>query len=216
MSSEQDLRVMKTLTLIKNSFVELMDEKGFRNITVNDISNKAMISRSTFYLHYADKYELLDKVTDEAISSILNLVKPEAHIFDGCLNYDGLRENLNTIFHVMEKDALLYKFLLNDNEHMGLCRKCEDALKTRMGESFTGEIQVSRDLFFELMTSTYISMVRWWLNHEMKYSSSFLAKEMVNYLTAVPCNLIGISTENSARAISAQNAVNRPQNGTGN
>lgn len=187
----------KTLTLIKNSFVELMDKKGFRNITVNDISDKAMISRSTFYLHYADKYELLDQITDEAISAILNLIKPEAHIINGSLNCDGFRENLNAIFRAIEKNSLFYKLLLNDTEHLGLCRKCENALKIRLAESFSGEIQVSRDLFFELITSFYISTARWWLNHDMKYSSSFLAKEMVGFLTAVPCNLMGISTEKS-------------------
>lgn len=223
MSSEQDLRVMKTLTLIKSSFTELMDKKGFRNITVNDIADKAMISRSTFYLHYADKYELLNKVTEEAISSILDLVGPEGHIVHGSLDYDGFRENLNAIFHVVEKDSLLYKLILNDDDHLGLCRKCEDVLKTRLEESFTGEIQVSRDLFFELMTSFYISMARWWLNHDMKYSPAFLAKEMVNFLTAVPCNLIGITTEDSGPSnIPAQVAGDRmdtyggtkPQNGT--
>lgn len=147
MSSDQDLRVLKTLTLIKNSFVELMDEKGFRNITVNNIADKAMISRSTFYLHYADKFELLNKVVDEAISSIVNLVEPEAHIFHGDLNYDGFRKNLNAIFHVVEKNSLLYRLILNDTEQMGLCRKCEDVLKTRLEESFAGEIQVKRSVF---------------------------------------------------------------------
>ena len=136
MSSEQDLRILKTLVLIKDAFVELMDQKGFRKITVNDIAERAMISRSTFYLHYADKYELLNKVTDEAIFSILNLVKPEAHIVNGSLNYDGFRENLDAIFHAIEKNSLLYKLILNDTEHLGLCRKCEYALKTRLEESF--------------------------------------------------------------------------------
>lgn len=147
MSSDQDLRVMKTLELIKHSFIKLVDEKGFRNITVNDISDKALISRSTFYLHYADKYELLNKVTDEAISSILKLVEPKAHIVHRVLNYDGFCENLNVIFHEIEKDALLYKLILNDTEHLGLCRKCENILKTKLEESFTGQTQIPRDLF---------------------------------------------------------------------
>lgn len=194
MSSDQDLRVMKTLELIKHSFIKLVDEKGFRNITVNDISDKALISRSTFYLHYADKYELLNKVTDEAISSILKLVEPKAHIVHRVLNYDGFCENLNVIFHEIEKDALLYKLILNDTEHLGLCRKCENILKTKLEESFTGQTQIPRDLF-ELIVSLYISMTRWWLNHDMEYSPSFLAKEMVKFLTAVPCSVIGVATE---------------------
>lgn len=50
MSSDHDLRVIKTRRLIKDAFVKLSGEKGFKNITVNDISDKAMINRSTFYL----------------------------------------------------------------------------------------------------------------------------------------------------------------------
>lgn len=195
MSSEQDLRVQKTLTLIRRSFIKLINEKGFRSITVNDISKEAMISRSTFYLHFTDKYDLLNKITEEAIGSILELVKPDTHIIHGSLNYNGFCQNLSEILHIVEKDALLYKLMLNDTEHLGLCRKCETSLKNKLEESFTGETQIPRDLFFELIVSFYVSTARWWLNHDMKYSPSFLAKEMVKFLTAVPCNVIGVAAE---------------------
>ncbi len=197
MSSEQDLRVQKTLALIKRSFIKLIDEKGFRSITVNDISDEAMISRSTFYLHFTDKYDLLNEITEEAIGSILNLIKPNTHITHGSLNYNGFCENLSEIFHTMEKDALFYKIMLNDTEHLGLCRKCETSLKNKLEESFTGETKIPRDLFFELIVSFYISTARWWLNHDVKYSPSFLAKEMVKFLTAVPCTVVGVNTEQS-------------------
>jgi AcrR family transcriptional regulator len=38
---------------------ELLERKSFQKITVNDICQDAMVSRSTFYLHFEDKYQLL-------------------------------------------------------------------------------------------------------------------------------------------------------------
>ncbi|MGE7090553.1 TetR/AcrR family transcriptional regulator [Lysinibacillus sp. NPDC048646] len=43
-------------------FLKLLNEKNFEELTVKEIVQKARISRSTFYLHFADKYELMEEV----------------------------------------------------------------------------------------------------------------------------------------------------------
>ncbi len=71
-----DLRVKKTKALIKGAFIELVEAKGFDNVTVKDICNKAMINRNTFYLHYLDKIDLLTKLANEVFleqESTINL-----------------------------------------------------------------------------------------------------------------------------------------------
>lgn len=62
-----DLRIKRTQKSIKNAFYELIEEKGFDHISVKDITERAMISRNTFYLHYNDKFDLLNKVCDELV-----------------------------------------------------------------------------------------------------------------------------------------------------
>ena len=49
-----DKRILKTKASIKTAFMQLMTEKEIGKITVSDVATKAMINRSTFYLHYAD------------------------------------------------------------------------------------------------------------------------------------------------------------------
>ena len=39
----------------------LLAEKGFESISVQDVTDKAEVNRATFYKHYVDKYDLLDK-----------------------------------------------------------------------------------------------------------------------------------------------------------
>jgi AcrR family transcriptional regulator len=52
-------KVLRTKQTISTKFLELLEHKRFKKITVNDICKTAKISRSTFYLHFEDKYELL-------------------------------------------------------------------------------------------------------------------------------------------------------------
>ena len=56
-----DPRVKRTRSLILQSFSELLAEKGFESISVQDVTDKAQINRATFYAHFVDKYELLDR-----------------------------------------------------------------------------------------------------------------------------------------------------------
>ncbi|HEY6010397.1 MAG TPA: TetR/AcrR family transcriptional regulator [Nitrospirota bacterium] len=60
-----DPRVKRTRELIQRSFMEIVDEKGFNSLSVQDITTRAGINRATFYAHYPDKYDLLDKAIGE-------------------------------------------------------------------------------------------------------------------------------------------------------
>jgi AcrR family transcriptional regulator len=56
-----DPRVKRTRELINRAFTELIAEKGFQALSVQDITEKAGINRATFYAHFQDKYDLLDQ-----------------------------------------------------------------------------------------------------------------------------------------------------------
>ena len=69
-NKREDLRIVKTKIAIKNSFIQLMKKKPFEKITVADITENALIHRGTFYSHYADKYDLLDKIENDIIEDM--------------------------------------------------------------------------------------------------------------------------------------------------
>ena len=54
-----DRRIRRTQKMLKESLVELMSQKAFKDITIKDITELADLNRGTFYLHYSDTYELL-------------------------------------------------------------------------------------------------------------------------------------------------------------
>ena len=192
MSNENDLRIIKTRRLIRDAFVELLEIKGFNGITISDIADRAMINRSTFYLHYTDKYDLLQQTMEEAMQNILQLVAPETHIIDGKLEYNSFIQNISSILKAVERDAMLYKIILNDKEMSGITKKFENALIDKLDICYPDHILISRDLFLEMITSLYMSAIKWWLNNDMKYSPNFMAQQLVKLLVAGPTKSIGI------------------------
>jgi len=59
-SEKLDPRVRRTRTLLYDAFMSVLAEQRFQAISVQDITQKAGVNRSTFYLHFPDKYALVD------------------------------------------------------------------------------------------------------------------------------------------------------------
>lgn len=69
--AKTDLRVLRTRKLIMDAFIDLSGKKEFKDITVKDITTEALINRATFYYHFEDIYDLLEKVLEEVL--LINL-----------------------------------------------------------------------------------------------------------------------------------------------
>lgn len=66
----QDRRVKRTKTLLQTTLVELMLEKEVSQISVKELTQRADVNRSTFYLHYLDIYDMLEQMEDEFVGRV--------------------------------------------------------------------------------------------------------------------------------------------------
>lgn len=65
-----DRRIRRTKNLFKEHFVQLVKEKGYKNVTVTDIVEKADYNRSTFYLHFKDKEDIAEEMIAETLEEL--------------------------------------------------------------------------------------------------------------------------------------------------
>lgn len=70
----ENLRVRRTRRLLREALVDLTEDRGFDRLTVGEITERAMVSRSAFYRTYRDKYQLAEQVFDEAMAELLGAV----------------------------------------------------------------------------------------------------------------------------------------------
>jgi len=58
-ANPNDRRVLRTRRMLRDALIELITQRGWDNISVQDVCDRADVGRSTFYTHFADKEELL-------------------------------------------------------------------------------------------------------------------------------------------------------------
>jgi AcrR family transcriptional regulator len=181
-----DRRIQKTRRLIMNAFMELLAEKGFEKITVNDIAERANINRGTVYLHYADKFDLLDKCVETYVGQLLN----------HCDNSDD--DNLNagafqSVFEHLEKNFAIYNLLLN-NEGVGFFRnRLYSAIAQTVAEVVC--IQPENNAFsnnaaIHFLASGFIGVLEWWINNSMPCNIQEITGQLMSLLKPYAKHLV--------------------------
>ena len=66
----EDRRIAKSRRALRGALVELMEERGYDALTVNDLCERADTSRGTFYNHFRDKDGLLAVLEDEVMADL--------------------------------------------------------------------------------------------------------------------------------------------------
>lgn len=95
---KQDRRVRKTREAIKEAFLDLIAARGFDALTVQDVSDAADINRSTFYAHFQDKFDLLDRTIREVLEKLVEDIRPEQMLRLPWMAYRGAKRILLTLY----------------------------------------------------------------------------------------------------------------------
>jgi AcrR family transcriptional regulator len=72
-----DPRVKRTRQLLQQTLFDLMREKSFASITVQDLAERSTLNRATFYAHFEDKYDLMDSIMREGVEQALAGTVPD-------------------------------------------------------------------------------------------------------------------------------------------
>ncbi|RIP27513.1 TetR/AcrR family transcriptional regulator, partial [Staphylococcus gallinarum] len=79
-----DSRILKTKRNTRKALITLLKHKKYDDISVKDICEVAGISRGTFYLHYKDKFDLVEQyqfeITKEGSKRVQSLLQSERHL----------------------------------------------------------------------------------------------------------------------------------------
>lgn len=114
--------IRRTKRIFKLHFISLIREKGYKNVTVTDIVERADYNRSTFYLYFKDKEDL----TEELVSEILEQLHYSFHVpFEEVENikYNRILPSSNTFFQHLYDYKNFYSLLTIEDTIPGLQQK---------------------------------------------------------------------------------------------
>ena len=96
MSKTQDLRFIRTNQMLCEAFKNLLENKKFEDITIQELCDQAYIRRATFYTHFIDKYDFFSY-----------FIKQQRDIFSSSWNGD-IKKNKNEYFIFMHEKLIDY------------------------------------------------------------------------------------------------------------
>ncbi len=161
-----DLRIRRTKKSIRDAFFELISEKGFDSVTVKDITDRALISRNTFYLHYEDKFDLLNKISNELMRKVyLRVSKDLLKVKNLDFTIDCTAMLLISIQRVIDEDRELYRLLLTDPGTVVFADKIEKTIRTAL-DLIKGDIEGISDLSIEYIITGMKGVIRYWVTHD--------------------------------------------------
>ncbi|GEP80599.1 TetR/AcrR family transcriptional regulator C-terminal domain-containing protein [Staphylococcus carnosus] len=139
---KEDLRVIKTKMNIENAFLNLFYQKEIEQISVKEITTIAQIARKTFYLHYLDKYDLLEKIFIKRLEKLREI----------CRNLKV--ENLNLIIdewlEFFYRHQKFYISLFVNKQPMGSRHHLIQFLQKMLSEVISPKVCAQRGMDFNM------------------------------------------------------------------
>ncbi|NQX60832.1 TetR/AcrR family transcriptional regulator [Paenibacillus qinlingensis] len=180
-----DPRVLRTRQLLKDAFIELLQEMDIEKISVNRIAERATINRVTFYLHYRDIPDMLEKMADEMIEDI-NRILTNALAIQSSKEKEDWPMLVSLLEHFAEH-AKFYKVVLASrrtpiftDRMLRLLTELVTSRIERMGdESVLATAGIQKDIAIWYGSSALIGTIVAWLRQDMPYTPVYLAKQFI-------------------------------------
>jgi AcrR family transcriptional regulator len=164
-----DRRSQRTYRLVRSAFAELVVEKPYDKILVQDILDRAGIGRTTFYAHYFDKEDVLNHIIEQELELLTRSIAhaearqrviPSLELFEHAYNSE------NQQFRALMRSRageFLWAAL-----QAALCRAIEPALCTLCSEKRSPPIPLS--VVSQYLAGSFLILLKWWVVAEMPYT----------------------------------------------
>lgn len=206
LKSENDRRAIRTKKMIRKALSELIEEKGLNNISITDLTTRADINRGTFYLHYTDKYDLLEKVEDEIMQEIQEQTKGIDYI--NMMNIDVVNEPIPFIiklFEYFKENANFMKAILGPKGDPLFLRKLKkfteiNLFEKKLVKAFNKETMlIPEEYFISYLISAHLGVVQQWLESGMNKSPEEMALILSKMSILGPFRAAGLKNNTDRR-----------------
>lgn len=169
-----DARVRYTKMRIREAFFACLEEKPINKITVKEICDIAEINRATFYKHYADPFDLMQKLEEEVIKGMQQGIENSA----GSSSHSLL---LTIIKGIMNKENS-YALLTSSNGDPGFASRISELFyqgcRPRLAQHMSGCTEAEKDAAYLFVAGGCGQLIDAWVKDGMKTSPEEVADSL--------------------------------------
>ncbi|QES03157.1 TetR/AcrR family transcriptional regulator [Streptomyces venezuelae] len=170
-----DRRVRRTRAALRQALVELVLDKGFHAVTVEEVTERADVGRATFYAHYRDKEDLLVGIVRDLAEDRERLLPAvrQAH----AEGFTGLP--VKYVFEHAEQEKPVYQVILRGEGDGRALREFTDLIRTHAEAAFRARVaqlgvtpRIPLDVVARAWTGELIALLTWWVENDTGYSAA--------------------------------------------
>jgi len=193
-----DRRIKRTRRSLKDALLALILEKGFTAVTVEEIADRADVGRTTFYLHYHDKEDLLLESISELADSLVEQIS-QVPMMDSKTGQPAVSQAVKVTFCHAAENPDLYKVILQSGARHG-ARRLREIMNQAVGQIMDGiaqreartiNPQVPMPVLSNYLVGSWIGIMTWWLEEDMPYSPEEMAGMFEKVIMLAGTELMG-------------------------
>lgn len=206
---KMDRRVQRTLQSLRTALLELIKEKDYDEISIEEITGRANVGRTTFYLHYKDKEDLLMEEFSAIIYDRALVLSEIPFSVWMPVSEEDIKKNmalqpLLLVFKHIHNNSELYNLIIksaNSSKIVERIRKIStDAIvKFVEAKRETDPIPLLSDVPIEFFAAYFsgalISVVSWWIREDMRHSPEEVTKMFRSLFFSGATGTLGLSID---------------------
>ena len=170
-----DRRVQRTRALLRDALMALVQEKGYDAVTVEEITERANLGRTTFYLHYQSKDDLLlDHHTDFTAHLNLDRLSREQLLGD-----EPQPEMVTFLQEISEGKAVYLAFTRAKDADIimrNVRQRTMENLQESLQEAFPNATpHVPLEVLTNYLVRAQMSLIDWWITNRTGYEAEQIA-----------------------------------------
>ncbi len=179
--STQDPRVIRTRALLRQALMELIAERGVTSLTIQDVTDRAGLHRTTFYLHYTGLHELLD----DCALTLFSEIREEIYKGRGLeRNPTALEQVVENVFRHIQTHATLYRAILGKQGDPYFRELFQEFLSELIFEPIApntsrAEIGYPVEMSLQFFSTGFIGIAAWWLEKGTSISAEQAAQQLI-------------------------------------
>jgi AcrR family transcriptional regulator len=181
-----DRRIQRTRQFLRTALLELIKEKGYDTISIEEITERANVGRATFYLHYKDKEDLLLEEFSEMANEKAQILSeiPFSAWLKSQEDMDASSEKrpappLLIVFEHIHENSELYYILLKSERSSRIIERIRKIATEAIAQFVEAKaktdpipffLKVPIEFFAAFFSGALLSTVDWWLEEGMRHT----------------------------------------------